>query len=380
MRKYASRPGRQWQRKLNLAAATLLVLASLSAGYPTGSAPAASQILYLPLITRASAVSQVYWGAMVDGQPPTTANLQPGGVYADFEARVGRQMSILHWGQPWQMNGSYVSFQTEYFNNTRNHGSIPLLDWGSFLLGGGLVQPAFQLSAISAGQQDAYIRQWALDAKAWGHPFFLRFDPEMNGNWNLWSEQVNGNGAGQFAAMWRHVHDIFTSVGAANVNWVWCPNIDSSTMTPLADLYPGDAYVDWTCLDGYNKYPVWLGFSSIFSASGINWLADSYHEMLALAPDKPLMIGEISSLEAGDGGALKAAWITDALSTQLPNNFPKIRAVVWFDWDANSADWATLPIESSPASQAAFAAAISASYYAGNNFAGLDTALIAPLP
>ena len=29
---------------------------------------------------------------------------------------------------------------------------------------------------IANGSQDAYITQWAEAAKAWGHPFFLRFD------------------------------------------------------------------------------------------------------------------------------------------------------------------------------------------------------------
>ena len=48
----------------------------------------------------------------------------------------------------------------------------------------------------------------------------------MNGSWFPWSEGVNGNRAGEYVAAWRHVHDIFTAVGATNVTWVWCPNVD----------------------------------------------------------------------------------------------------------------------------------------------------------
>ena len=48
-------------------------------------------------------------------------------------------------------------------------------------------------------------------AQEWGHPFFLRFDWEMNGFWFPWSEGVNGNKPGEFVAAWRHVHDIFTA-------------------------------------------------------------------------------------------------------------------------------------------------------------------------
>jgi beta-mannanase len=34
---------------------------------------------------------------------------------------------------------------------------------------------------------------------------------------------------------------------------VWCPNIDPNTNWGALDQpYPGDSYVDWTCLDVYN--------------------------------------------------------------------------------------------------------------------------------
>ena len=103
------------------------------------------------------------------------------------------------------------------------------------------------------GRYDAYIREFAEAAKAWGHPFFLRFNWEMNGNWFAWSEGVNGNQPGEYVAAWRHVHDIFTSVGATNATWVWCPNVDpGKEFDDLALALSGRRYVDWTCLDGYN--------------------------------------------------------------------------------------------------------------------------------
>ncbi len=333
--------------------------------------------VYLPLVRRSMPV--VYWGALVDSQAPSTQNMQPGGIFAAFETRAQKQMSILHWGQPWKMNGSYQRFYAPWFDNVRNHGSIPLIDWSSWHLGSGSNQPDFKLSAIYNGAHDAYIQQWALDAKSWGHPFFLRFDWEMNGNWAFpWSEQLNGNQLGDYITAWRHVHDIFTQNGATNVTWVWCPNISGLTTLPMASLYPGDAYVDWTCLDGYNKERTWLDFNTVFTGNGIDWVKNSYQEILAVAPSKPLMIGEFASLEAGDAGAKKAAWITDALLSQLPVNFPKIKAVVWFNWNARNPAY-TFPIESSQASINAFATAIGSTYYAANNFANLNTSPIPPL-
>jgi hypothetical protein len=90
-----------------------------------------------------------------------------------------------------------------------------------------------------------------------------------------------------------------------------------------------------------------------------------------------MMIGETGSLEAGDGGTKKAAWLTDAFLNQLPNHMPAIKAVVLFDWDNNDPATASLPIASSTKSIQAFKAAIASPYYAANEFANLD---ISPIP
>lgn len=335
--------------------------------------------ILLPSILRSG--HRIYWGALVESTAPTAATFMNGGVFAEFEQQVGKGMSILHWGQPWKMNGTYQPFQTEFFTNTRGHGSIPLLDWGSWALGGGSTQPDFKLSAVAAGSHDAYVRQWATAAKAWGYPFFLRFNWEMNGNWAFpWSAQLNGNSAADYVSAWRHVHTVFAQQGATNVTWVWCPNISGNTTLPLADVYPGDAYVDWTCLDGYNKYDTWLSFESVFSGAGINWLYDSYQEMLDVAPTKPIMIGETASLEAGDGGAMKAQWVRNTLETQLPLHYPQIQAIVWFSWDAQDPDLSTLVVDSSPAALTAFNESIGSGYFAANEFSNLSGSPIKPLP
>ncbi len=334
--------------------------------------------LYLPFVMRSAVAASVYWGAMISY--PSNENMQRGGVYDLFETRAKKKLSIVHWGQSWKMNKSYQSFDAAYFENVRVHGSIPLLSWASEEMDGGATQPEFTLRAIDQGLHDGYIRQWAQSAKTWGHPFFLRFDWEMNGNWQFpWSEQLNGNQPGDYVKAWRHVHDLFTQVGATNVTWVWCPNISSALTRPMASLYPGDAYVNWTCLDGYNKESTWWGFSAIFSGRGTTWYSNSYAEVLQVAPQKPVMIGETASLEAGDGGTRKAAWLTDAYGAQLPINFPRIKAIVYSNTDFGNPAY-TFPIESSSASVNAFAAAIGSSYYATNSFANLNSFPIPPLP
>ena len=82
------------------------------------------------------------------------------------------------------------------------------------------------------------------------------------------------------------------------------------------------------------------------------------------------MIGEVASAEQGGS---KAAWITDALGTELPKNFPQVKAVLWFNWNVleKGTRW-PWEIESSAASQQAFATGINSSYYAsGGSFGSL---------
>jgi beta-mannanase len=249
----------------------------------------------------------------------------------------------------------------------RNHGVISVFDWTDLASNGSEINTDAQ---IAAGAQDGYLTQWAEAAKAWGHPFFLRFDWEMNANWFPWSPGLNGNTARDYVAMWRHVHDIFTNVGASNVSWVWCPNVDpNNIMTPLSSLYPGSAYVDWTCADAYNgDIPYWRSFSTLFS--------NTYNAITGtIAPTKPMIIVEVASTESGGS---KSRWITDML-TELPSSFRKVRGFLWFDMSMSGpgghADW---PVESSSTAKAAFSQRISSSLYVPNRYARLNTCPIPP--
>jgi hypothetical protein len=343
----------------------------LAAGGLAATAPAA-------VAQDALQTGPIYWGANVKGWPSNAAVLD------QFESQVGKGMSIVHWGQPWVFHGTVGRFQTRFFEAARERGSIPMLDWGSWSDNGqpgDLYQPDYRLADIAAGAHDDYLIAWAQAARDWGHPFFLRFDHEMNGNWMSWSEQGNSNGnyPGDFVAAWRHVVDVFRDQGATNATWVWCPNVAGSTTFDMGELYPGDDYVDWTCLDGYNFSKTknnarWLSFADVFRGNAANGHRDSYQMVLNLAASKPLMIGETASAEVGGS---KADWIADALA-QLPSNFPRIRAFVWFNGDGNEPNrqW---PVETSAAAQGAFAAGIAAPVYASNNFANLDTSPIQPL-
>jgi hypothetical protein len=301
-----------------------------------------------------------YWGAWIG--PQLTGEPAPWDMNAvsKFEQLVGKQLSIIEFSTPFadcsKSPCSYYSFPWNEFNAIRAHGALPFFSWGSQSTPGGPDQPDFQLADILAGTYDNYIRAWATRAAEWGHPFFLRYDWEMNGDWFTWGEGVNGNQPGEFVAAWRHVHDIFTSVGATNATWVWCPYVNRLNL--YASLYPGDDYVDWTCLDGYDwgTNPAapygWRTFDNLY--------ATAYAKVTeTIAPSKPMAIGEIGASEYGGS---KAAWIEEMFEA-LELRYPKIRALVYFENLGNDMDW---PLESSQSAVDAFAAGISDSRFLAN--------------
>jgi len=227
-------------------------------------------------------------------------------------------------------------------------GATSLITWEPWRWGGGVDQPAYSSARILAGDHDAYLTSWAQDLAAWGSPVLLRYAHEMNGDWYPWSDGVNGNAPGSYAAAWNHVHAIFQAQGATNVQWVWSPNVPYTGSVPLDTLYPGSASVDVLALDGYNwgtatTWSSWTSAGALFAA-GLD-------QVRSLAPGHPILIGETASAEAGGS---KAAWISDLVG--YLNVQPDVVGLVWFHHD-KEVDWR---IDSSPSSAAAFAGALAA--------------------
>jgi mannan endo-1,4-beta-mannosidase len=321
--------------------------------------------------TGGGATGDAYWGAWIGSQLTGTAAPWDMTAVSEFERMVGKPVSMVEFGSPFAdcsaSQCSYFEFPAKSFSEIRARGAIPFFSWeSSESVPGGVTEPNFQLSDLISGAYDGYIRSFATQAKAWGHPFFLRFDWEMNGDWFPWGEGVNGNQPGEFAAAWRHVHDIFTSVGATNATWVWCPYVNRNAN--LASLYPGDQYVDWTCLDGYNwgtnpSLPrSWESFRELFGPT--------YQDVEKIAPRKPMVIGETASTEYGGS---KSAWIQEMFK-ELPGEFPNVRGLLWFEASGNGMDW---PLESSGSAVSSFSAGIGDNRYLGNAFGNIATS---PIP
>jgi hypothetical protein len=314
--------------------------------------------------------TKVYWGSWIDGEVYGSEYVDAPWdqkTWTNFEANAGKAVSIVHFGQPAPWN---QSFALEPLENTVKKGTIPMMDMDS---------DGVSLKTLNSGTYDTSIKEWAEAVAAYGKPFFFRWQWEMN----LKSTQL-GKEAGEspesYIAVWQRFHNIAESVGATNITWVWCPNVIFPESTSLKSLYPGNSYVDWTCMDGYNhgtktaESGGWKRFDIVFSETYSALTSSEF-----IGHEKPIMIGETASTEAGGS---KPEWIAEALGTYLPTNFPSIKAVLWFNWNITEKgtewDW---PIESSAASTASFANAISSPYYAENTFGSLTPLTpIQPLP
>lgn len=204
----------------------------------------------------------------------------------------------------------------------------------------GQLEPRYSLRTLIRGDHDAALSKIAVQLIAFGHPVYLRFAHEMNGFWYPWGEGVNGNRPGQYAAAWRHVHDIFAGLGATNVRWIWAPNVVQQLRAgspALAELYPGDAYVDYVGLTGY-------GHEATAAATFDKSIAE-----LTSITDKQIVLAEM-----GADGPTKTAWIK-SFGPWL-NAQPRVIAFMWFNTDPGTVPGATgdYRLDDTPARVTAF--------------------------
>jgi len=236
-----------------------------------------------------------------------------------------------------------------------NHGTsatVPLIDINPKISDTG--SPPI-LGNIINGDFDIYINNWAQQAKAYGKPLYISFDGEMNGAWGepMGSEHVGSgyaNGGGtlngygdpakpdgpeRYVDAWRHIHGIFKAVGADNVAWVWAVNNTdwpADSWNEFENYYPGDAYVDWLGVDGYNwnfDDIGWLTFEDVFETA--------LYRLRAINADKPIMLAEFGCAQQKPDDPPshdKSVWITDCfnlLKTTYP--YTAVECFIWFDMD-----------------------------------------------
>jgi hypothetical protein len=240
------------------------------------------------------------------------------------ESAIGYKISVvmgyISWSYP-ASESSASEFPTAQLEALSKDGYLPEIAWQPMDDSDGINQPDYSLASIIDGDHDSYIQSWAEAAKAYGKPLLIRFAQEMNGTWYPWSEQVNGNSPGEYVEAWQHVHNIFAEDGVTNVKWVWSPNVvGSGASSDLAELYPGNAYVDYVGIDGYS-YPI----------DGCPAASELFGPTLAITnqlSDRPAMIAETGIDTACSSQTSLMASLLNWASAN-----PRIIALTWFDRD-----------------------------------------------
>lgn len=169
-----------------------------------------------------------------------------------------------------------------------------------------------------------------------GRNMFLRFAPEMNGNWMGYS----GNPTA-FITLWKRVYAAINKAAPA-VAIVWSPNPDTAQgLFPYAPYWPGPEYVDWV---GQSLY--WKGYQDDYplsymmntpcptdfteqamDAAGLQGSSISFYQEYAQRYDKPFVISE-------GAGAFQLKYSINGAFTQIDPAMGRAATVMGF-WNSN---------------------------------------------
>ena len=265
-----------------------------------------------------------------------------------LEAWQGRRHAVVEMFTDW--NGGRKTLDNLFGQQLPNvwaNGNVPLVTWEPFTPGSTPVDVEVR---IARGDYDGYVRTWAQRLSGFlagadgrhgttdDRRAYLRLAHEPNGDWYPWGAAMGANRPADYVTMWQRVHGLVTAagLGPSVLQWVWAANAEDVGGFRAEDFYPGDSYVDWVAVDGYN-WGASQSWSSWRSPSDV--LGPMTARLRVLTPNKPLAVTEVASTSSTVAGAdvtAKGAWISDLFSW-LPGH--DVGMVVWFDTDKET-DWA----------------------------------------
>lgn len=306
-----------------------------------GALACATTILFgLSYAGQAAAQGHVALGVAIN--PPLNAALT-----GQYTKAAGARPAVEMWFRDFDA----PLFYSAELAQVNSIGATPMVTWDP-MAKGSLVT----YNEILKGAFDNYFKAQADYVASTRQPIYIRLMHEMNLRppGSPWGPGSAADTASQFILAWRHIVTIFRQQGASNAHWVWAPNTDCNGLCPFTAYYPGDAWVDDVGLDGYNFAAVhkiaWMSLQQIFQSS---------YNTLTKMTTKPVMFTETASTELG---AKKAAWITQGFLATIPQLFPRVVEVTWWQ-RIDQTDWR---VNSSPASEAAWRAVVADPYYGGS--------------
>lgn len=246
----------------------------------------------------------------------------------NFEASLGVIFPLIHLYSAWGSKHDQ-KFPELSANAVSAMGSVPVITWEPWLtdftdedipgLKPGELRDLHGMKDVAAELYDQYILGWAMTARKYGKPIFLRMGHEMNDPYRYpWGPQ--NNTAEEFKAAWRHVWNVFRAAGTDNVIWIWSPH---PAYGYFKEYYPGDGYVDFIGVGALNygnvaAWSKWWTFDEIFGK----------HYPALAAFGKPIMITEFGSLNTGGD---RKEWYEQAAAS-LPAKYPQVKALIFFHY------------------------------------------------
>ena len=251
-----------------------------------------------------------WWGMYVPASPGG-AGLGP--AVARQETWLGRPLDVVerYHDMSTGQNGTFPNPA----ERDLGRGHLLLFSWAPMVWSTGT---EYRWSTVASGSLDrSVIIPEAERLRAFRHTVFLTFGAEADAS-------IPGRGsAAQFAAAWRHVHDVFSRLGVHNVVWVWTTTGYLARAGVIAAAYPGSAYVDWIGYDPYNYFTChhspWQSFAQTVGPF-YRWIAAQGFG------DKPVMLAEYGTAADPGQPGREAAWyrgIVPALRA-----LPRIKALV----------------------------------------------------
>ena len=216
--------------------------------------------------------------------------------------------------------------------------------------------------SIINGGYKKNIGNWAENLKALNAPVFVNLGSGMNGsirNYTRLQRSFTDNSlldtdADLYKLAFRYIVDQFRAHHANNVKFVWSPSVDSIPDISINDMtrfYPGDDYVDWINLMGYNidgtdkaDLSIYLNEAPLIDGKTRTFdevFKNAYHSLRRMYPDKPMMM-ETSSLNRNNSKSAFAQQMFNKLLTEYGN----IQIVTWNNGVEGSAyaDYATMDV------------------------------------
>lgn len=141
-----------------------------------------------------------------------------------YRRDAGRNPAMAVWDSEWNLDRDSFEQTSQAVGPWAAQGVVPIL---------AARISAGETESILQAKHDAFFKNWARDARAWGYPVILMPWPEMDVAGDIEPKQ--------FIRLWGHVRAIFDQEQAANVLWFWAPqNLDRESKR----FYPGDEAVD----------------------------------------------------------------------------------------------------------------------------------------